>query len=227
VSDALSALSSRLGYEFTDDRLLEIALTHRSSDRENNERLEYLGDAILDFIIAEALYLKFPRAPEGVLTRLRASLVRRETLAALARDLQLGGLIRLGGGERKSGGWRRDSILSNTLEAVIGAIYLDSGLESCRRVVLQMFGALLDGVSDADPEKDAKTALQEYLQARKLPLPVYHVVAEQGEAHARTFRVECLIDCLGQSVVAEGQSKRSAEQAAARRALEILQTAGQ
>ena len=215
-----------LGYEFTDSRLLETALTHRSSAGENNERLEFLGDAILAFVIAEHLYLRFPGASEGVLTRLRASIVRRETLAGVARELNLGEHIRLGGGERKSGGWRRDSILANTLESLIGAVYLDGGMDRCRALVLRVLGTRLDGLSATEPEKDPKTSLQEFLQARRRPLPVYSVIAETGEDHDRMFRVRCLMEDSGQSVVGEGRSKRSAEQSAASHALELVQSGG-
>ena len=215
-----------LGYEFTDGRLLETALTHRSSTGQNNERLEFLGDAVLAFVIAEYLYVKFPGAAEGALTRLRASLVRRETLAGVARELGLGGHIRLGGGERKSGGWRRDSILANTLESIIGAVYLDGGMDRCRTLVLRLFEGRLGTLSAEEPAKDPKTSLQEFLQARRRPLPVYSVVAETGEDHDRVFRVRCLMEDSGESVVGEGRSKRSAEQSAASRALELVQSQG-
>lgn len=222
VSDHLESISASFGYTFKNGALLETALTHRSAEGANNERLEYLGDAILNFVIAEALYQALPRAPEGVLTRLRASLVKRETLADLGRELQLGGLIRLGGGERKSGGWRRHSILANTVEALLGAIYLDSDLPACRAAILRIFTTRLASLPDASPAKDPKTALQELLQARHLPLPAYRVVAEAGEAHERRFRVQCLVADLDAPVIAEGYSKRNAEQAAASLALERL-----
>jgi len=213
-----------LGYQFNDGRLLQTALTHRSSAGDNNERLEFLGDAVLAFVIGEYLYRRFPGAPEGALTRLRASLVRRETLADVARELDIGGHIHLGGGERKSGGWRRDSILANTLESLIGAVYLDGGMEPCRALVLRVLASRLDGISADEPEKDPKTSLQEFLQARHRPLPVYSVIAESGEDHERVFRVRCLMEDSGQSVVGEGRSKRSAEQSAAGLALELVQS---
>jgi ribonuclease-3 len=213
-----------LGYAFTDSDLLEKALTHRSSPGPNNERLEFLGDAVLAFVIADCLYRRFPQAAEGVLTRLRASLVRREALAAIARELGLGEHVRLGGGERKSGGWRRDSILANTLESIIGAVYLDGGMDRCREFVLRLFSSRLEGLSPTEPSKDPKTSLQEFLQARRRPLPVYSVVAETGEDHDRMFRVRCLIEDSGQSVIGEGRSKRSAEQSAASQALELVQS---
>jgi ribonuclease-3 len=225
-SKGASGQIAALGYEFTDSRLLETALTHRSSAGQNNERLEFLGDAVLAFVIAEHLYRRFPDATEGVLTRMRASLVRRETLAGVARELGLGEHIRLGGGERKSGGWRRDSILSNTVESLIGAVYLDGGIDRCRSFVLKLLARRLDGLSDTEPSKDPKTSLQEFLQARRRPLPIYSVIEESGEDHARLFRVRCLIEDSGQSVVGEGRSKRSAEQSAASMALELVQSHG-
>lgn len=215
-----------LGHEFGDSRLLETALTHRSSVGRNNERLEYLGDAVLAFVIAEVLYRRFPEASEGVLTRMRAALVRRETLAALARELQLGEHIRLGAGELKSGGWRRDSILANTLESIFGAVYLDAGLDQCRALILRLFADRIDGLAPGEPSKDPKTSLQELLQAQRRPLPVYSVVAESGRDHARTFRVQCLMQDSGEAVIGEGRSKRSAEQSAAELALQRLQSAG-
>jgi ribonuclease III len=213
-----------LGHEFSDSELLRIALTHRSAGRLNNERLEYLGDAILGFVIAEALFIRFPEASEGSLTRLRASLVKRETLAGLARDINLGEHIQLGSGEKKSGGWRRDSILANAMEAVIGAIYLDAGFEVCRNRILEAYTDLLLQASPDTTTKDPKTTLQEYLQARQLPLPVYRVVDETGEAHDRKFTIECEVHGLPEAVHASGRSKQTAEQAAARQALLALQT---
>lgn len=222
ATKSTAGLTRRLNYRFRRPQLLETALTHRSASRQNNERLEYLGDAILDFLIAEALYLKFPDAAEGALTRMRASLVKRESLAALGRQLELGELLHLGPGEKRSGGWRRDSILANALEALIGAIYLDSAIDECRRVVLELFQPLLANLTAADPGKDPKTALQEYLQANKLPLPAYSIIGEEGEAHARVFRVACQVPGLPSPVTAEGRSRRNAEQTAARIALELL-----
>jgi len=221
-SSPRSGIARALGHEFADTRLLERALTHRSAGGANNERLEYLGDAVLDFLIAEALYFRFPQAPEGALTRLRATLVRRETLAAVARERGIGEFVRLGPGEKKSGGWRRDSILSNTLEALIGAVYLDAGLDRAREVVMDLFSTHMSGLSAAEPGKDPKTTLQEFLQARHRPLPVYTVIAEEGEAHDRLFRVRCVVGDSGTTVEAEGRSKRSAEQAAAQLALTEL-----
>lgn len=210
---------SCLGHEFKNAELLKIALTHRSAGHINNERLEYLGDAILGFVIAEALYQRFPETSEGGLTRLRATLVKRETLAKLGRQADIGNLIQLGSGELKSGGWRRDSILANAMEAIMGAIYLDAGIEVCRQRILAVYKDLLFEVSLDKAGKDPKTMLQEYMQARHLPLPVYRIESESGEAHAREFTVVCEIATLDKTVQAKGRSKQIAEQAAAELAL--------
>jgi ribonuclease-3 len=222
VIEDQKSLERRLGYTFEDKSLLTLALTHRSYQKENNERLEYLGDAILGFIIAEALYNRFEGEAEGVLTRLRANLVKGETLAILARELEIGDHILLGPGEMKSGGWRRDSILSNTLEALIGAIYLDSDILSCKIFVLSIYTELLLELNPSNLSKDPKTKLQEYLQAKKVNLPVYTVVAEDGEAHKREFTVECSIENLDHEIMAVGRSKRNAEQLAAEKALDYI-----
>lgn len=211
-------------YSFQDSSLLDTALTHRSAGSNNNERLEFLGDAILGFVIAEALFERFPDAEEGTLTRLRASLVKRETLAGIARELDLGSYLKLGSGERKTGGWRRDSILSNTLEAVIGAIYLDSELNSCRSFILSLFEERLKSIKPGMVGKDPKTTLQEFLQERHLSLPAYRVIEEEGEPHQRLFIVHCDVECLDEPVVGQGRSKRNAEQAAARNALDLINT---
>lgn len=210
-----------LQYAFTDSTLLQRALTHRSAGALHNERLEFLGDALLGFFIAEELCNRHPQAREDVLTRLRASLVRSATLAEIARELDLGAHLRLGGGERKSGGWRRDSILENTLEALVAAIYLDGGLETCRREVLRWFKSRLDSQTPDTAHKDPKTELQEYLQARGLPLPVYRTVAESGPEHRRKVTIECRVTGLA-PVVVEGQSRRAGEQSAARQLLETI-----
>jgi len=210
-------------YEFRDPVLLETALTHRSTGGRNNERLEFLGDAVLGFLITEILYRTYPDQPEGVLTRLRANLVKRETLARLAREIDLGGSIRLGPGEKKSGGWRRDSILANTLESIIGAIYLDAGMEACRKFTTNLYSRSLRELDTDKPGKDPKTVLQEMLQAKRLPLPVYTVIGEQGKAHDRVFTVACEVSGLVSPVVASGSSKRLAEQLAAREALRLLE----
>lgn len=213
---------SCLGHQFKDQALLQQALTHRSAGSDNNERLEYLGDAVLGFVIAETLFERFPEASEGALTRLRASLVKKETLARLARSEKLGDHVQLGSGELKSGGWRRDSILANAVEAVIGAIYLDAGIDVCRQRIQTLYAELLNSVSPDKVGKDPKTRLQEYLQARHLPLPVYRIVAEKGEAHAREFIIECTVSEVAQPIEATGRSRQSAEQAAAEQALELL-----
>ena len=222
MDDTFIQLERALDYSFRDKVLLETALTHRSVGQRNNERLEYLGDALLGFIIAEALYKQFPSTLEGDLTRLRASLVKGEALAKQAKNLDIGQYIILGGGELKSGGWRRKSILANTFEALIGALYLDSDFETCRNKVLAIFAPLLNSVTPETLNKDPKTQLQEYLQANKHNLPNYKVITEEGEAHAKKFFISCEIDELGVNVNAEGRSKRAAEQAAAQEVLNIL-----
>ena len=224
MSERPSNLEKAIDYKFEDEALLETALTHRSIGRGNNERLEYLGDAALGFIIADAIFKKFSEATEGELTRIRSSLVKGETLAELARDLSLGEYIKLGSGEMKSGGWRRDSILANTLEAIIGAVYLDSDMEVCRRCVVSLYNKLLTEVSPDNLNKDSKTSLQELLQSRRMELPVYHVLSENGDAHERIFIIECSIKDQDISVQAEGHSKRIAEQVAAEKALSVLES---
>lgn len=217
-------LQSRLGYHFRDLAQLELALTHRSCGARNNERLEFLGDSILNFIVGEALFRHLPEAREGQLSRLRAQMVKGETLAELAREFELGECLRLGEGEMKSGGHRRDSILADTLEALIGAIYLESGFAVCAERVNSWYASRLKGVSPDSPVKDPKTALQEYLQARQLPLPEYEVVQVDGEAHAHTFTIECRVSPLAQPVRANASSRREAEKQAAAGAMEQLQS---
>lgn len=218
---SLDKLIRDLGYRFDDEGLLEAALTHRSVTQNNNERLEFLGDAVLGMVIAEELFKRFPRANEGELSRLRASLVKGVTLAELARSLELGEVIRLGQGELKSGGFRRNSILADAFEAILGAIYLDGGFENCRKIILKHFSSRLDAVSPETAQKDPKTRLQEHLQATQQPLPNYDVVDIAGEAHAQTFTVECLVDGIP-AVRAKASSRRKAEQAAAEMILETL-----
>ncbi len=222
MNEIFVQLESSLDYIFRDKILLTTALTHRSVGRNNNERLEYLGDALLGFVIAETVYKRFPQASEGELTRLRASLVKGETLAEQAKILDLGQYIKLGSGELKSGGWRRNSILANTFEAIIGAIYLDSEFDTCRDTVLALYEPLLKNISPDKLSKDPKTRLQEYLQAHKHNLPNYKIIMEEGEAHAKKFFISCEISELGMDVQAEGRSKRAAEQAAAQEVLNIL-----
>jgi len=218
----LSPLIERIGHRFSDEVLLGRALTHRSVGGDNNERLEFLGDAVLSLVISEELYRRFPKAAEGQLSRLRASLVKGDTLASLARSLSLGELIELGSGELKSGGHRRASILADALEAVIGALYLDGGLPAARGWVLDLFDERL---AQCDPDavlKDPKTRLQEWLQAQGRPLPAYHVERIEGEAHAQTFVVQCEVTGLRQPTRGVAGSRRKAEQEAARQALELL-----
>lgn len=222
MGDSDGRLQGRLDYTFDDPDLLDQALTHRSRGARNNERLEFLGDAILDFVVAELLYQAEPDAHEGRLTRLRAHLVRRETLAAIARDLNLGASLRLGPGELKSGGRDRDSILADALEAVIGAIYLDAGLPSCRRILEDLYRDRLAGAAREMGLKDPKTRLQEALQARGLALPRYAVVKLEGAAHDQCFTVECQVESMPLRVTGTGTSRRKAEQDAASRALEEL-----
>jgi ribonuclease-3 len=222
MSDADGRLQDRLGYAFNDLGLLDQALTHRSCGARNNERLEFLGDAILDFAVAELLFQVEPDAHEGRLTRLRAHLVRRETLAAIARDLGLGEVLRLGPGERKSGGRSRDSILADAFEAVVGAIYLDAGMSPCRHVLEALFR---DRAARAVQEmglKDAKTRLQEALQGRGRALPEYTVVNLEGAPHDQSFTVACQVEGIPDPVTGFGTSRRKAEQDAAGKALEAL-----
>jgi len=223
MSGLLSNLEKAIDYKFQDEALLETAVTHRSFGHGNNERLEFLGDAALGFIIADAIFQKFPQATEGELTRLRSSLVKGETLAKLGRELVLGDYIKLGPGEMKSGGWRRDSILANTVEAIIGAVYLDADMKVCRKCVISLYQQLLSNISPDNLSKDPKTSLQELLQSRRLELPIYHVLSETGDAHERIFNVECTIIEPNILVQAEGRSKRLAEQAAAEKALPALE----
>ncbi len=213
---SLGRLMQSLNYRFNDEKYLQLALTHRSvSGNHNNERLEFLGDSILGMIIADYLYHRFPLEKEGRLTRLRANLVKQESLADVGRTLKLGDYLRLGAGELKSGGFRRDSILADTVEALLGAIYLDSAnLETCRRCLLAWYGPRLDEVSTEPSLKDPKSRLQEYLQAHHLPLPVYSVMSVFGEDHNQTFQVQCQIEHVP-PVQGSGNSRRYAEQAAA------------
>lgn len=222
MSSNLSRLERKLGYSFKDQDLMVLALTHRSFAGRNNERLEFLGDAILNFVAGEALFERFPQAREGQLSRLRARLVKGETLAVLARGFELGEYLRLGSGELKSGGFRRESILADALEALIGAIYLDAGMEAARERVLDWLTGELDGLTLVDTNKDPKTRLQEFLQSRACELPRYEVVDVQGEPHCRTFMVECQVALLNEKTLGQGGSRRIAEQVAAAAALIAL-----
>ena len=211
----LERLESRLNYSFNDRRLLEVALTHKSHSRTHNERLEFLGDAVLGYAIAEALYSNQPDLAEDSLTLIRASLVRKETLAEVAQDIGLGAFLSLGSGERKSGGRQRASILADTLEAVIGAVNLDGGVEAARSLVLRLFEVRLTEAGEQGASKDPKTRLQELLQGKRLGLPVYQVVATQGSEHQRTFTVSCQVEDLNLTTTGEGGSRRAAEKSAA------------
>ncbi|AYC33916.1 ribonuclease III [Pseudomonas cavernae] len=222
MSSSLSRLERQLGHLFQNQDLMVLALTHRSFAGRNNERLEFLGDAILNFVAGEALFERFPQAREGQLSRLRARLVKGETLARLARGFELGEYLRLGSGELKSGGFRRESILADALEALIGAIYLDAGMDVARQRVLAWLTAELDGLTLVDTNKDPKTRLQEFLQSRACDLPRYHVLDIQGEPHCRTFVVECEIALLNDKTLGQGASRRIAEQVAATAALIAL-----
>jgi ribonuclease-3 len=207
--------AKKLGVRFQDGALLKEALTHRSAGGRHNERLEFLGDSILGYVIAEALYRRFPDADEGILSRLRASLVNQTSLAGVARGLGLGDFLILGSGELKSGGFRRDSILSDALEAVIGALLLDQGVEACRETVLEWFAGPFAGLNPQDWQKDPKTRLQEVLQGRGLGLPVYRLLAQVGLPHEQTFEVECEAPVELPPTVAVGPSRKRAEQQAA------------
>ncbi len=211
-----------LNYAFRDDQLRQRALTHRSAGAAHNERLEFLGDALLGMLVAEFLFERFPDADEGQLTRTRASLVNRDTLAGIARRLRLGEALVLGEGELKSGGWRRSSILANALEALLGAVYLDGGIDACRGVIHELYDDLFASVDPAVASKDPKTSLQEYLQGRQQSLPRYETTEVEGPSHEQTFTVTCHIDALAEPVTACGRSRRKAEQAAARAALHKL-----
>ncbi len=214
----------KISHRFKQQDLLRLALSHRSSGKDNNERLEFLGDSILGFIIAEALYTRFPSASEGELSRIRAELVKKNTLADIARELDLGDILILGAGESKSGGKERDSILADALEALVSAIYLDAGLAACRTEVLAWYDSRLSQLvaDETLPDKDAKTRLQEYLQAQKMSLPEYEMAELEGKDHEQLFTITCKIELLKSPVEGRGSSRREAEQEAATRAIELL-----
>jgi ribonuclease-3 len=221
----LKQLEQRLGYVFEHPSLLEQALTHRSHGAVHNERLEFLGDAVLNCTIAQLLYQKYARLNEGDLSRLRANLVKQQSLAEIAERLELSAFLRLGEGERKSGGFRRPSILADTLEAMLGAVMVDCGFEAAREVITRMFEPILKSVDPKTLGKDSKTLLQEFLQGKRLPLPIYAVVETRGAAHNQEFEVECAVPKLEITVRGSGRSRRAAEQAAAKLALETAQQA--
>ncbi len=218
----LTRLTKKLGYEFNEPSLLVQALTHRSAKGAHNERLEFLGDSILGFVIAEALYEKFPKHDEGDLTRMRSSLVKGVTLAEVARDFNLGECLILGPGELKSGGHRRESILEDAIEAIIGAVYLDSNIERCKALILNWFEKRLTVIKPGNEQKDPKTRLQEFLQGRKIPLPSYEVIDTTGQSHNQEFTVRCQTSVINEAVVAKGTSRRKAEQAAAQQILSLI-----
>lgn len=222
-SKKLNALEQKLGYKFRDISLLDNALTHRSHSGPNNERLEFLGDSILNFTVAEMLFLHFSQAPEGDLSRLRAALVRGDTLAEIAKEFELGEFLNLGEGELKSGGFRRPSILADALEAVIGAIYLDGGIELCKECVHRWIEGRLQDLSLATGEKDAKSQLQEWLQARKKALPIYAVVDTQGDSHNQLFTVSCSVVLIDEIATASAPSRKNAEKEAAQLMLQKLE----
>jgi ribonuclease-3 len=211
-----------IGYPFKTPALLSQALTHRSFSGNNNERLEFLGDGALNFIIANQLYQRFPKLSEGDLSRLRAQLVKESSLAEIALSLNVGESLKLGEGELKSAGWRRPSILADAVEAIIGAVYLDGGFQAAEMFVLVLYQDKLATIDPKIIDKDAKSTLQEYLQGKKIELPDYNVVSIDGEAHAQTFKIECVIKKLNISTIGEGTSRRVAEQQAAQLALEKI-----
>ncbi|MDG6894774.1 ribonuclease III [Volucribacter amazonae] len=218
----LKKLQQKIGYQFQQIALLEQALTHRSAGYKHNERLEYLGDAILNLTIAEDLYYRFPKANEGELSRMRATLVREQTLAILAREFELGSYLYLGPGELKSGGFRRESILSDGVEAIIGAILLDSDLTSACAIVRQWYTPLLQQIKPGENQKDPKTRLQEYLQGKHLPLPNYEILDIQGKDHCQTFKIKCHVENMKKTFIGIGSSRRKAEQSAAEQILKEL-----
>jgi len=216
------SVARKLGHVFSDAALLKTALTHRSFGTPNNERLEFLGDGILDFVIAAALFHRFPNLPEGDLSRLRANLVRQESLHRLALELGIGDVLRLGEGELRSGGAQRPSILADALEALFGAIYLDAGFTAAQEVIDKLYAPLIDELRPGHFQKDAKTRLQEWLQGRKKPLPRYQLMETTGAAHEQRFEVACHIDSPALRTIGHGSSRRIAEQVAAEQALKEL-----
>lgn len=218
----LQLLQTRLGYTFQDAGLLQQALTHRSHSATHNERLEFLGDSVLNCVVASILYERFASIDEGDLSRLRANLVKQQSLFEIAQRLELSQFLRLGEGELKSGGFRRPSILADTLEALLGAIFLDSGFDAASRVIRAFYIPILDSVDPGTLGKDAKTLLQEFLQSKKIPLPTYNVIATHGAAHSQEFEIECLVPRLNIQVYGRGGSRRAGEQAAAKLALDAV-----
>lgn len=217
-----SQIYAKIGYKFKNPKLLDLALTHRSYSTQNNERLEFLGDSLVNLIIAEALFIKFTNLKEGKLSRLRADLVKGETLAEISLSLGLNQDLRLGAGELKAGGAKRQSILADVLEALIAAIYLDSNFDIAKSKVLDWFVEKLASIDQKTPSKDHKSRLQELMQAQKLPLPIYNLTKVIGEAHNQTFTIECSLANSQKRFVGVAKSKRLAEQKAAKQALKAL-----
>ena len=215
----ISKLNSIIEYQFNKENILQEALTHRSASSNNNERLEFLGDSILNFVIAAELFNIYPNLPEGDLSRIRASLVKKEGLALIANDLNLGEFLTLGSGELKSGGYRRDSILADGVEAIFGAVFLDGGFDKCRDLILKLYKEQLQNIPDPASLKDPKTRLQELLQSRKYALPKYDVVSISGKAHNQMFNVSCHIDELSVITHGKASNRRKAEQLAADQAI--------
>lgn len=227
MDSRLDTLQQRLGHRFAQPRLLIRALTHRSHGADHNERLEFLGDAVLQTAVSGMLYERFAGSDEGDLTRVRAHLVREDSLHRVALALGLPEVLRLSEGEARGGGAARPSILADALEALIGATYLDGGFEPAQALVRRLFGEVIATTEIDNWSKDAKTELQEWLQARKLPVPAYRITATRGQAHAQTFEVECAVPALGLAQKGEGRSRRAAEQEAARRMLDALKASDQ
>lgn len=224
MNASLDTLQSRLGYRFADGALLARALTHRSWGADHNERLEFLGDAVLSLAISSQLFERFAGCDEGELTRVRAHLVREDSLHRVALALGLPDVIRISEGEARGGGAQRPSILADALEAIIGAAFLDGGYEPAQAIVRRLFGDIIATTDIETWSKDAKTELQEWLQARRLPVPAYRIAATRGQAHAQTFEVECAVPTLGLTHTGVGRSRRAAEQEAARRMLDMLKS---
>lgn len=220
--DKYQNLYKLLGYQFKDVELLDVALTHRSVSADHNERLEFLGDSVLNFVIADVLYKQFPEIREGILSRIRSSLVKGDTVAELANELSIGDYIKMSAGEKKSGGHNRASILENTLESITAAIYLDSDMATVHRVVHSWYEDRLMNVSPDESHKDPKTRLQEFLQAEKIPLPTYEIESTEGVAHDQTFYVSCKVEGLEFCTSGTGSSRRKAEQDAAEKYLECI-----
>ncbi|MFC0179903.1 ribonuclease III [Thorsellia kenyensis] len=218
----IEKLQRTIGYQFNDTELLLKALTHRSANSQHNERLEFLGDSILSYVIADILYIKFPKCQEGDLTRMRSVLVKEKTLAEIARDFDLGDVLLLGPGELKSGGFRRDSILADAVEAIIGAIFIDSDINVIKKTILAWYETKLEEISPGDKQKDPKTRLQEYLQSHQKSLPIYNVIQVKGDAHNQEFTIACAIANHETPFIGVGTSRRKAEQNAAEKVLSSL-----